>query len=140
MSRYAFLTVPRARAETEAVEERLCDRLIETLGGDIVRLSQRRASHVAEGLPDRRYRLKGIAWWWEIKRPGGQLTTAQFDFLSAEFVAQEIVGAGTAQELGDFVLSFSEPGLHRPWVARERGWDLVRAVAARGFRDGKARP
>lgn len=74
--------------------EHLCDDLIRQLGGQVVPLSQRRASKIHRGLPDRRYRIMGIAFWFECKRPDYPLTVDEFAFLLAEAQHQEAGGVG----------------------------------------------
>ncbi len=84
---------------SEKEEERRCDLLVQALQGDVVRFSQSRATHQTEGIPDRRYRVKGVALWWEVKAEDGRLSRAQFAFLRAEKQAQSLAGCGTSDDL-----------------------------------------
>lgn len=73
------------------------DRLMATLGFDIVRLSQPRASMVTPGLPDRRYyhRARKIAVWFEAKREGGKQSFFQQDFQAMAEACGETYLVGT---------------------------------------------
>lgn len=89
---------------TEKAVEHDGDRLMETLGFEVVRLSQPRRSMVTIGLPDRRYyhRAKQLATWWEAKRVGGTQSAAQREFQAmVEAVGEEIV-VGTDAALLDW--------------------------------------
>ena len=79
---------------SEKAEERLCDQLIAKLGGQIVHFSHPGRTMQTPGIPDRRYRLYGVAFWWEVKKASGRLSKAQVDFLMAELEAGEFVGCG----------------------------------------------
>jgi hypothetical protein len=69
---------------TEKSEEHVGDRLMEALGFTVWRMSQPRATKQSAGLPDRFYThpAKGIAVFWEAKRPGGKQREAQKAFQS----------------------------------------------------------
>lgn len=73
----------------EADVERACDDLARQLGWAVENYSQRRASKVHEGIPDRRYvhRGRGLRVWVELKAPQGKLTTAQYEWLTVELEA-----------------------------------------------------
>ena len=86
-------------ALTERQEESRCDELIEKLGGDVVRFSQARATHQTYGIPDRRYRVYGVAFWWEVKLPGAQYYEDQYAFACAEYRAGQIIGVGGFDQL-----------------------------------------
>src|SRR4051812_25864163 len=51
------------------------DKLVRALGGHVVRNSQKRASKVTPGVPDRIYFFPAHrrAFWWEAKRDGGKM-------------------------------------------------------------------
>lgn len=74
---------------TETAVAAQVDALALALGWEVERYEQRRATMIAEGLPDRRYvhRGKQLRVWVELKRPGGKLTTGQYAWLSAELDA-----------------------------------------------------
>lgn len=85
---------------SEKEEERACDRLVFAMGGDVIRFSQSRATHQTEGIPDRRYRVKGMAFWFEVKADDGKLTRDQWRFLEAERVCGGSAGGcGTLADL-----------------------------------------
>ena len=85
---------------TESVVEKMCDELIAKMGGDVVRLSQRRPSKIHLGLPDRRYRLPiGAAFWFECKAPHGQLSRKQYEFLLAERKCDQLASCGGLDDL-----------------------------------------
>ena len=134
-------------ALTEAEEEKLARQAVRRLGGSWCSLSQRRASKVHKGLCDARIRAYGVAWWYECKRDGGQLTREQLDFLSGEYQCEQIVFCGTAADLTPFLQMLAsfrfDPTCSRDdlrnreaHLARCRmyGWATVQRVAARGFR------
>ena len=113
--------------------ERACDDAVTAAGGDVVRLSQRRASRIHEGLPDRRYRVGPVAFWWECKAAKGKLSRAQLDFLTAEFACGQVGGVGTDAELGIFLraLAAGQP-------LSDLSVNLLRRWAARGLRAERA--
>lgn len=113
---------------TEADEEAACDKLIALYHGDVCRLSQRRASKIHIGLPDRRYRLPPYCVWWELKKPEGQLTRAQYDFLRAEWACGEFVGVGGIAELTPLVTLLRTTHLSLLEI-RESSWHQVQAWA-----------
>lgn len=85
--------------QDEAAEQTACDRLLASVGGDIVCFSQPRDTMQTLGIPDRRYRFRGCAFWWEVKAEDGALSVEQLAFLRAEHRAGELGGCGTAAEL-----------------------------------------
>lgn len=84
---------------TERETERLTDDLVKKLGGQIVRLSQYRPSKVQLGLPDRRYRLWGLAFFFELKAEHGKLSRQQAEFLLAELKAGAFAACGGVSEI-----------------------------------------
>jgi hypothetical protein len=124
---------------TEAVVARQCDELVAKLGGDIVRLEQRRASHVHLGLPDRRYRLAingRHALWYELKSPKGQLSRAQYAFLTAERQCGVLASCGTRDELLRITRALAEAGVAAAACVCDA---QIAAWAAKGFR-GERKP
>ena len=84
---------------SEKAEERLCDQLIAKLGGQIVHFSHPGRTMQTPGIPDRRYRLYGVAFWWEVKKASGRLTKDQVAFLTAELNHGAYAGCGNLDEL-----------------------------------------
>lgn len=88
-------------------------------------------SHIkpeVEGIPDRRYYVRGAGLWWEVKSARDRLSRAQYEFLHREFRAGATVGAGDAAALRAMVYGSV------PSTWRESGWANVQVVLARGFR------
>lgn len=129
-------------------EEQRCDNLVKSLGGSLYAFSLKGRSPVPD-VPDRRYRVRGVALWVEIKvgpqtysrkdttrgertTKGDQLTQGQLDFLTAEYEAGQIVFAGDHDALS-LLLTASPPS---QW--RELGWTNVTNIAARGLRSGNS--
>lgn len=112
---------------TEKEEETACDRLAADLGADIIRFSQVRHTMQTPGIPDRRYRHRGQAMWFEVKPEDGKLTAEQLEFLTREHECGMIVAAGGRDELLRL--------LSAPWEQRyEVGKQLLDLIAARGLR------
>jgi hypothetical protein len=110
-------------------EEAACERLIRSLGGDAIRLSEPgRTVPWHAGLPDFRVRLRGVAFWMEVKSRRDKLTRRQLDFLLAESKCGEVVFAGDRAALEALVLA-------RPSDWKARGWEALGIIAARGIRD-----
>lgn len=67
---------------TEKDVEQAGDRLMTMLGFSVYRLSQPRATMQTSGLSDRifTHRAKGLALFWEAKRPGAKQRKAQVEF------------------------------------------------------------
>ena len=127
---------------SESAEEALCDDLIARIAGreGVVRLSQRRASNVTLGLPDRRYRVHGTAFFWEVKTaaPASKLSAAQRDFLRAELSAGCLAGCGTLEDLADYVAMLVESrdagrDIQYHWRHKHCA-DLVDCWTAKGMR------
>lgn len=114
---------------------RACDSLIEQLGGQIVRLEQRRASHIALGLPDRRYRYRGVAFWFELKAENGRLMWDQYQFLRAEYDCGSVAGAGGLEELRQIIDAIRDPRGDACGMGRHQ----VEILASLGFR-GEPKP
>lgn len=92
-----FVPVP-----LEKDEERWADRAAELLGYEIKRLTQRRPSKIALGLPDRIYahRERGILLWAELKSEKGKLSAHQKDFHELLRSCGQQVIVGTARDVG----------------------------------------
>jgi len=123
---------------TESVVEKMCDELIHKMGGDVVRLSQRRPSKVQLGLPDRRYRLPiGAAFWFECKAPHGQLSRKQYEFLSAERTCGQLASCGGLDEL----LALAQSCLRWTGKSSEQICDAtLEAWQSKGFRGERKTP
>jgi len=123
-----------------------CDSLIRQLGGDIQDFSIAKRAQFPH-IPDRRYYVRGVALWAELKEPAvsrpearakntssrsaDQLTRGQFDFLLREHKANEIVFAG------DYDMLF-EMMRRAPSDWRRFGHECLAVIAARGFRKERA--
>jgi hypothetical protein len=96
-----LLEVSGRACRDEEAEGALCDSLIRLLTGasGVVQLSQRRESQLTVGLPDRRYRAYGFAFFWELKAEDGQLTASQHAFLLDELQHGALAGCGTLEDL-----------------------------------------
>jgi hypothetical protein len=106
-----------------------CDALIRGLDGDVVAFSVRGTAPLQHvGLPDRRYRVRGVGFWAELKSGRDKLSMAQWRFLEAEHKVGSIVFAGDAPALKAMVYG-SVPS---KWY--EIGWANVTVILARGFR------
>ena len=106
--------------------ERDCDALIRGLGGTLTAFSVGKRAQVSH-IPDRRYRLRGVAFWAEIKSKTDKLTQKQIDFLQAEYDCGQIVFAGDAGMLRLLALSM-------PITWREQGYEFFQSVVDRGLR------
>lgn len=118
---------------SEKEEQRDCRKYILKLGGQAVNFSQARASHQTQGIPDNRYRVFGMAFWWEVKAEDGQLTRDQYDFLVAERAHGAPGGCGTAADLA-IALSLLP---RTPEAIAKRLWHSVETWAEKGFRGEK---
>lgn len=107
--------------------ERVCDQLIATMGGTVIRFSQARATNQTLGIPDRRYRIRETAVWFECKAANGKLTREQYDFLLAELRLGFALCGGL-----DALMGF----LNAPNDARRAEYchDTLRVWRTRGFR------
>lgn len=96
-----LLQVSGRTVRSEDAEEQLCDDLIASIAGPsgVVRLSQRRASNITRGVSDRRYRVYGEAFFFEVKAEDGKLTRTQHEFLLAELAAGALAACGTLEDL-----------------------------------------
>lgn len=115
---------------TEADVERACDALAAAYGYRVVRLSQRRASKVHAGLPDRRYQGPRGCFWLEVKAADGELSRAQFAFLLAELDGGCIATVGGALELRELLDTLVRDPGGALAVCRHQ----IQVWAAKGFR------
>lgn len=129
---------------SETAEEQLCDDLIAKITGTqgVVKFSQAQAAQQTRGISDRRYRVYGVAFWFEVKAEDGKLTMSQHEFLLQELQHDGLACCGTLEDLRALVVQLLEvrqPGGFglMPGI---RQWCLMRigAWAARGYR--KERP
>ena len=118
----------------ESEVERACDRLAEQCGYRVVRTSQRRASRVSAGIPDRRYQGPRGALWFEVKPADGKLSPTQFAFLIAELEAGCLASCGGALELRELLAVLVRDPKGALAVCRKH----VQFWAARGFRQEAA--
>lgn len=116
--------------------EHLCDQLIETHQGKVVRYSQARASRQTKGIADREYFVLGARIRYEVKRElDGKLSSEQFDILRHEHDTGGIAACGGLEELRHLLVSLR----HSKDEARRLGWLFVQLWAARGLRGKKRR-
>lgn len=80
------------------------------------------------GIPDRRYYIRGVALWWEVKVGRDRLSKEQYAFLEREHKAGSLVGCGDAAALRSMVYGSV------PSTWREAGWGTLQTILARGFR------
>lgn len=116
---------------TEAQVAYACDRTIEAASGRVVRLMPgRRDGQQSIGLPRRRYHLALHAMWWTPRSTTGRLTPAHCDFMVAEHILGQIVGAGDEDSLRRVVRLCRDGASHD--TIREMAWTLAMDVLARG--------
>jgi hypothetical protein len=130
---------PRAalrRAEKE--EMRAGDDLIRQLGGEIVSFAQPRNTMQTAGIADRRYRYRGVAFWFEWKAADGKLAREQYEFLKKEYECGQSVAAGSLEELQHAIAAIQRWNNGRIIFANldvpRSLWTTVERIAARGFR------
>ncbi len=121
----------------EKVVEAQCDDVAARMGCSVVRFSQARATRQSLGISDRRYRLRGVAFWFEVKPPDGQLTREQHVFLESEAECGEVVGCGGTEELVALVTAIANA---IPRIALVPfGLGQVHRWAAKGYRGERKR-
>lgn len=124
--------IPRHDVSERQVET-ACDGLIARLGGTVIRTSPPGRTRQHIGLPDRRYRLKGHAWYFEVKAPTGKLRSAQLEFLVAELDCGALAACGGLAELTALAQQIL---LGRPAAElRQLCGDTIAQWAQRGLRD-----
>lgn len=93
---------------SESAEEQLCDdfiaRLTTATKKDVVQFSQAQASQQTPGVSDRRYRIYGVAFWFEVKADDGQLTKSQHEFLLQELACGALGTCGNLADLERLVM------------------------------------
>lgn len=133
---------------SESAEEQLCDDLIAQIAGTqaVVKFSQAQAAQQTRGISDRRYRVYGVAFWFEVKAADGKLTMSQHEFLLQELQHGALACCGTLHDLQEILSMLASHRASTNPVGREgvesfmREWCLNRVGlwAARGYR--KERP
>lgn len=111
---------------SERDEERDCDNLITMLGGKeaVVQRSPPHKFMGTRGIPDRRYRIFGYAFDFEVKKPAGELSDYQITYLRAERACDCLAACGTVTDLHRCVELIRE--------ARRGGMLYTQLVAAFG--------
>ena len=133
--------------ERGSIGER-CDALVRSLRGEVFSFSVAKRAQIAD-IPDRRYYLRGVAFWAELKeetllteeakrlnttpRTGDKLTQGQIDFLQREYACGQIVFAGGESQLRRMILD------HPPSEWYQAGWEEVGVTAASGLRVSSGR-
>ena len=112
--------------------ETQCDRLIEQLGGKVVRYSQPRATKQTAGIADREYYVHHARIRFEVKAPDGKLSQEQAALLALEYDAGGIVCVGGVQELKHVCIALRQDRAH----ARDLGHLFLTLWVARGLRRG----
>ncbi len=136
---------------SESAEEQLCDDHVAKIAGTqaVVKFSQAQAAQQTRGISDRRYRVYGVAFWFEVKAEDGKLTMSQHEFLLQELQHGALACCGTLDDLKHLLIK-----LQAAWTAglehsrqmrlevldHARGWclDRIGQWAERGYR--KERP
>jgi hypothetical protein len=97
------------------------DRMMQSLGFTVIRLSQKRASKVTAGIPDRRYyhTRRRLKVWWEAKSATGKQRPDQRQFQMLCDATNDPYVLGGIEPLRAWlvdnqVASFDESGLHHP--------------------------
>jgi hypothetical protein len=112
--------------------EAACDRVVSDAGGTVVQLRRvrgvRDGRSQSEGLPSRRYRVCGAAFWWFVKADRGRLSDAQSAFLIDEHSHGSMCGAGDDEALRDVVRTLRK----HPALANISAWEHAKRVAERG--------
>lgn len=123
---------------SEAAEEQLCDDLVARIAGTtaVVKFSQAQAAQQTRGISDRRYRVYGVAFWFEVKAEDGKLTMSQHEFLLQELTHGALGCCGGLADLRGF-LCLLQASRDDAAVRAKLGaycLDIVGAWAARGYR------
>lgn len=90
---------------SESAEEQLCDDLVASIAGKegVVKFSQAQAAQQTRGISDRRYRVLGHAFWFEVKAEDGKLTESQYLFLCRELNYDAVACCGTLHDLQELL-------------------------------------
>lgn len=135
-----LLQISGRTARSEDEEEVACDDFVATIASraQVVRLSQRRASHITRGVSDRRYRLYAAAFFFEVKADDGKLTSTQHRFLDAELESGAYALCGTLEDLQRWVmwLQAARSLSHEERLLRGLAYcrNVVQRWALRGYR------
>lgn len=120
----------------ETDQEALIDDLVEKHDGEVIRLSQRRASNVTVGISDRQYYIFDRHVVFEVKAEDGRLTHDQYHKLALHHRSGGIACCGTINDMRVLI-----PAVRRSLEeGRALGWRLIELWAARGFRREKKDP
>ena len=117
---------------SESDEEQLCDDHVARIAGKeaVVKFSQAKATQQTRGISDRRYRVLGHAFWFEVKAEDGKLTESQHQFLERELDYGNLACCGTLDDLKTLLSYFSSAGADPHTWCRLR----VQRWAAKGYR------
>jgi hypothetical protein len=125
---------------TEAEVGVYCDDLATKLGWRVERYEQRRATHIQEGLPDRRYKRPGCRLWVELKKPGGQMTEDQYLWLATEVAAGGFATViDDVLQLAPLLQGLAKQSSIQDQIVRLRCRELIEICHLRGFRPVKGR-
>jgi hypothetical protein len=83
--------------------EAACDKLMASVGWQIVRFSQARASRQTAGIPDRKYYRDGLTFWFECKAEDGKQRPEQKAFQEMCERAGEFYVMGGPEAIVKFV-------------------------------------
>lgn len=121
---------------TESDVTNACDSVATACGWQVHRYEQRRATRIAEGLPDRRYVKAGrFVLWAELKAPKGKLTAEQHAWLLAELDAGGLATCiDDAAQLLALFKTLGRGGSIAKAQAATTCRELVELAAMRGFR------
>lgn len=123
---------------SESAEEQLCDDHIARLSRKeaVVKFSQAQAAQQTRGISDRRYRVYGFAFWFEVKADDGKLTMSQHEFLLQELQSGSLALCGALADLKAFTtlleIAQHDNSLREKLVTY--CLDAVGTWAARGYR------
>ncbi len=122
---------------SESAEEQLCDDLVASIAGKeaVVKFSQAQAAQQTRGISDRRYRVKGYAFWFEVKAEDGKLTESQHQFLHRELDYGALACCGSLDDLRDLLAYVGKPGSDAATWCRLR----INRWASKGFRKERAK-
>ena len=128
----------RPHARSEKAEESLCDDFVARGGGRqrVIRFSQPRNTMQTLGTPDRRYRIAGVAFFWECKAANGKLSEEQIYFLEQELAYGNPVGVGGLDDLVAYhaALLGIPYGTARTALACQLGQSLIETYRPRAKR------
>lgn len=125
------IALPELREKDVA---RQCDDLVRKMGGTVVRTNPPHRVKQDYGLPDRRYRMMGTAFFFELKRPQktSLLSAHQYGFLTAELDHGCLAACGILDDLV-LVINAIRGGKSRDGAIEECR-RIVERWKAKGFR------